>query len=788
MTARFPVDKLLMLIALMISCGADMAQAQVVTLPPAPKFTYPTPNHYKVNIPITNIGPTTLGGTVPATIFGKVSPFAGQNRQAGYKDDTGDAALFTNLWGIDMDASGNLYVADGPYVRKITPGAVVTTLAGGNPNGVSDGTGILAGFGQAAGLAVTPSGSIVVGDISNKSLRQVTPGGAVTTIGGSGINNFNPAGVASAASGDIYVADQSNDIIRDFATGGTSTIYAGTQGVIGSTNGNVSLSTYNNPADLKFNKAGDLFIADENNNMIREASAGGTVTTVAGTKNPGLQDGPIAIALFSKPLALTLDAVNSIYISDAHGLVIRMIDARGVVVSVAGNNANSISRDGIGPEASFAKVSGLVYKNGVIFATDRTCVREIIVTGYSIDKQLPNGLVFDSATGKITGTPTVVSPSTDYTITGYNTGGSYSFIVNITVDPPPPPVISYPTPDDYPRNTAIPPLIPTNTGGTATATSTSSAYTVDKPLPPGLTLDPTTGIISGTPTTISQTADYTITAHNDGGASRFTISITVFAPKLPQAVITFNPLPVKTYGDADFDGAATSNNSQVPIDYKIDDPKVATIVNGQIHITGAGTTNVTATQAGDNSYDAAVPEAQILTVEKALLTITVDNYSRYVGQPNPEFILHYTGFVNDENQDNLLSIPFATTDAVETSGPGEYAINIIGARSNNYDIHVIPGTLTVVVVPPTVVVPNAFTPNGDGINDLWNIKSIEAYPKCIVSVYSRYGTLIYQSKGYPRSWDGTSNGTPVPTGTYYYIINLNEDNSKPLTGYIAVIR
>ena len=86
------------------------------------------------------------------------------------------------------------------------------------------------------------------------------------------------------------------------------------------------------------------------------------------------------------------------------------------------------------------------------------------------------------------------------------------------------------------------------------------------------------------------------------------------------------------------------------------------------------------------------------------------------------------------------------------------------------------------------MIPNAFTPNGDGINDLWNIKSIEAYPKCIVSVYSRYGTLVYQSKGYPRSWDGTSNGSPVPTGTYYYIINLNADNSKPLTGYVAVIR
>jgi hypothetical protein len=112
----------------------------------------------------------------------------------------------------------------------------------------------------------------------------------------------------------------------------------------------------------------------------------------------------------------------------------------------------------------------------------------------------------------------------------------------------------------------------------------------------------------------------------------------VVAPILKDEVITFNPLPVKTYGDADFDPGATSNDNLVPIDYTSDAPAVATIVKGQIHITGAGKANITAAQPGDMNYNAAYPVIQILTVKPALLTITVDNYSRYVGQPNPMFI------------------------------------------------------------------------------------------------------------------------------------------------------
>lgn len=84
-------------------------------------------------------------------------------------------------------------------------------------------------------------------------------------------------------------------------------------------------------------------------------------------------------------------------------------------------------------------------------------------------------------------------------------------------------------------------------------------------------------------------------------------------------------------------------------------------------------------------------------------------------------------------------------------------------------------------------IPNTFTPNGDGINDTWNISGIASYPDCMVTIYNRYGIPVHRSKGYHQAWDGTVNGSQVPVSTYYYIIDLGTD-SKKLSGAITVIR
>jgi gliding motility-associated-like protein len=100
------------------------------------------------------------------------------------------------------------------------------------------------------------------------------------------------------------------------------------------------------------------------------------------------------------------------------------------------------------------------------------------------------------------------------------------------------------------------------------------------------------------------------------------------------------------------------------------------------------------------------------------------------------------------------------------------------------------GTFTdsaMVKVYKAIVVPTAFSPNADGINDSWDISGLDAYTESVLSVYTRNGQMIYTTTGYSKPWDGTYNGKPVPVGTYYYIIDL-KNIAPTMSGYVTVVK
>lgn len=193
----------------------------------------------------------------------------------------------------------------------------------------------------------------------------------------------------------------------------------------------------------------------------------------------------------------------------------------------------------------------------------------------------------------------------------------------------------------------------------------------------------------------------------------------------------------------------------------------------------AGNIVLTSTLAGN--VNVAMPES---TVTPAPLTITADDKSRGYGAPNPVLTVTYLGFVNGDGPAQLTTPPVITTTAVTTSPVGQYPISASGAASPNYTITYITGVLT---VNPGPFIPNAFTPNGDGINDTWNIKNIDFYPNCTVMIFNRWGQNVYSSIGYGIPWDGTYHGSALPTATYYYIINL-KNGLKALSGFVVIVR
>jgi len=87
-----------------------------------------------------------------------------------------------------------------------------------------------------------------------------------------------------------------------------------------------------------------------------------------------------------------------------------------------------------------------------------------------------------------------------------------------------------------------------------------------------------------------------------------------------------------------------------------------------------------------------------------------------------------------------------------------------------------------------LLIPSGFTPDGDLVNDDWELVGINQYPNCQVEIFNKWGNSIFTSTGYTTAWDGTVNGSPLPVGAFYYIIHLNDGSSDPLKGTVTIIK
>jgi len=290
------------------------------------------------NLYVADYGNNIIRKITPAGI---VSTFAG-NGIAGSFDATGILASFNGPKGVAVDATGNVYVADSgnDLIREITPAGVVTTLAGSDSTGSADGPGLSAGFFGPAGITVGPSANLFVADAGNNLIRMVTSAGVVSTLAGTpdGTTIINPTGVAADAAGNIFVANYLGNNILKVSPAGIVTTFAG-NGQQGADNGPASSATFYFPNSVALDAAHNVYVADGVNNLIRKITPAGVVSTLAGSGAAGAADSTGTAASFNGPSGLVVDAAGNVYVADSNNNLIRKITPAGVVSTIAGSGA-----------------------------------------------------------------------------------------------------------------------------------------------------------------------------------------------------------------------------------------------------------------------------------------------------------------------------------------------------------------------------------------------------------------------------------------------------------------
>src|ERR1700733_1645570 len=375
-----PLHFYILVFGLIILYNNSFAQAPVISYSPST-------NTYTVNTTITTLSPTNTGGAVAtgalttfATIPGSTQPYG-----IAYDPTTGD--IITNSF-----SGGDVYVYSPTGVLLDT---YTTDIGASGPKDI----------------IVDNSGNIYEANPINNDVVKITPAGVFSTITGSPTAMNTPDGMAIDAAGNIYVGDQGSDIIYKIAPGATTaTVYAkgftDLYGVTVSSSGQVYASEYSSSS-----------VANNVYTVTSGSTTGGTTLLYTTTNASG-----------SNFRNLSIDASGNIYVADEGlGTIIELVPG-----SNAATTTSSIYVTGLtNPRATCFDTNGNTY----IANSGGDDIVEKSPANYSISIPLPPGMSFNESTGQISGTPTVTSPTTTYTIAGHNASGTGYTTVTLTVDP-----------------------------------------------------------------------------------------------------------------------------------------------------------------------------------------------------------------------------------------------------------------------------------------------------------------------------------------------------------------
>jgi hypothetical protein len=328
----------------------------------------------------------------------------------GKDGESGDGGLATNAelyaGSVGVDNIGDFFIADSANgrIREVNPGGFIATVAGDGTNGYA-GDGLPATnaslFNPAA--VADSAGNLYIADEANNRIRIVAATGVISTLAGNGTYGYSgdgqpatnaslasPTGVAVVVLGNIYIADQQNNRIRQVGANGVINTIAGNGAYGFSGDGGAAINaSLANASDVAVDGMGNVYIADSGNKRIRKVGLNGIIITVAGNGDAGYYgDGQPAInAFMESPASVAVDAFGDIYIADGTEHV-REVGVNGIISTVAGNAGLGFSGDGEpATNSMLGEVYGLatdVFGDLFIADTGNSRIREISAFGPSL--------------------------------------------------------------------------------------------------------------------------------------------------------------------------------------------------------------------------------------------------------------------------------------------------------------------------------------------------------------------------------------------------------------------
>ncbi len=287
---------------------------------------------------------------------GIITTIAGRDSSFGFSGDNGPAtaAFINSPTSIAFDAAGNLYFTDdgNNRIRKINTSGIITTIVGTGVAGNygDNGPATNAQLNHATGVVVNDTGAILIADANNHVIRMIDTAGKIHTLVGVGRSGYSgdggyaniatlnyPKGLALDAAGNLYIADNGNSVIRKVTPAGIISAYAGngTNGY-GGDGGYGYQAQLSTPTEITIDASGDAYIADFGNHVVRKVTRSGTISTFAGNGTSGnTGDGGYASsAQLSGPYGTATDGSGNVYITDEISNVIRMVHRPNAIATV----------------------------------------------------------------------------------------------------------------------------------------------------------------------------------------------------------------------------------------------------------------------------------------------------------------------------------------------------------------------------------------------------------------------------------------------------------------------